>query len=448
MNKNTIGISDIKLYIPEPNMNLDRLIKERVAENPKLERHLARAVNTTGQESIRFPNFWEDTSTMAAEAAYQLLGDKEDSELSKLRFITVGTETGVDHSKPVSAYVEGMLKKGGLNIPESLSSFQVQHACAGGTLALLSVSALLNQAPERQESGVVMCSDIAKYESASTAEVTQGAGAAALFVENNPKLLEIDLSTLGYCSKDVDDFFRPNGSKFAKVKGRYSMELYAENLESAFLDHCKRRNLHPAKVLSETDMFVLHAPFRNMPEIAMKRLLQKNLGLVNGQTEAFLESKGFYGGLDAVAKIGNTYSASMYVALTFLLKEQYEKYGDNIAGKNIILASYGSGNTMIVISVKVAPEAPSIIKNWDLEAIFESGKNAEMIDYKLWMNGPYDGNTYNDIRMDYSIPAGLFYLKDLREDGYREYDFTREEIDNVTQGKTSRYLHRSIEILG
>ena len=125
MNKHKIGISDIGVHIPTPRMDLEYLIRERVASDPKLARHMDRAVSTTGQKAIRFPNLWEDTATMAAQATHNVLSRKTDGELSGLRYLVAGTETTVDHSKPVSAYVQGMLQRAGMEVPSSLSSYQV-----------------------------------------------------------------------------------------------------------------------------------------------------------------------------------------------------------------------------------------------------------------------------------------------------------------------------------
>lgn len=279
MRDQTVGITDIQIYLPLPKIDLDTLVDQRVREIPKLERHLARARRATGQRAIRFTSVWEDTSTLAASSAYKLIRENPELDLSDLRYLTVGTESGVDHSKPVSAHVEGMLQMAGVDIPESLSRFQVQHACAGATLALLSVSALLKASGRGHESGIVMCSDIARYKPHTTAEVTQGAGAVALLVETGPKLLELDLSSQGYCSRDTDDFFRPLGSKTAQVRGTYSMQCYRETLDLAFVDHCNQIGKAPADVLEETDLFALHTPFRNLPESAMTALLAKHLDL-------------------------------------------------------------------------------------------------------------------------------------------------------------------------
>jgi hydroxymethylglutaryl-CoA synthase len=426
MNDKKLGISDIGIHIPSPRMDLHDLIKERVASDPNLARHLDRAVLTTGQRAIRFPNLWEDTATMAAQAARNLLVRRSREQLAGLRYLVAGTETTVDHSKPVSAYVQGMLQRSGLEVPGSLSSFQVQHACAGGTLSAISVASMLAMSNRGTESGIVVASDVARYQPASTAEITQGAGAVSLLIEPAPKLIELDLSTVGYCSQDVDDFFRPLGSSIAQVKGRYSMDVYQQNFQSAFLDHCQRAGEDPKKLLAATDLFVLHTPFRNMPEMAMKKLLELHLGLGGEEAEAFLHERGFYAGVDPIADVGNTYSASMYLFLAFLLKDRYGALGEGIVGKRLLLASYGSGNTMIVISGTVAPGAPRVIESWDLRSIFTSARRASMNDYSIWTAGPYAAGEYAKFLGPAQVPSGAFYLSGVREDGYREYNFAAD----------------------
>ena len=206
MDGTSVGISDLGIYVPEPLMDLEQLFKRRVRENPALERRLRRAIDSTGQKSIRFPQPWEDSATIAAQSAYDLLSRNPDM-IPRLRYVATGTETSVDQSKPIAAYVEGMLQRSGLNVPETLMTFQAQHACAGGTIAMLSIAGMLAAAGDRGESGLVISSDIARYDVPSTAEITHGAGAISVLVENNPRLLEFDLDTQGYCSRDVDDFF-------------------------------------------------------------------------------------------------------------------------------------------------------------------------------------------------------------------------------------------------
>jgi hydroxymethylglutaryl-CoA synthase len=430
MKRNSVGISDIRIHLPKSRIDLDTLVEQRVEENPRLERHLARARRTTGQRAIRFPSVWEDTATLAASAAHKLITENPQKNVSGLRYLTVGTESGLDHSKPVSSFVEGMLQQSGVDVPESLSSFQVQHACAAGTLSLLSVSALLQASGRPGESGVVMCSDVARYDVRTTAEITQGAGAVAMLVENDPDLVEIDLGTQGYCSTDVDDFFRPLGSKTAKVKGTYSMQCYRDTLQSALRDHADRVGKTPREVLEETDLFVLHAPFRNLPETAMVGLLQNELELSDEEAREFLDDRGLYDAIDAVADVGNIYTGSMYLALSFQLYNQYLRFGAEIVGKRILFASYGSGNTMTVFSGIVAERAPEVIARWDLDALLDDYHDASFDEYQTWINGPYvAAGDQGSSRADSDL-LPRFMLETIRDDGYRVYAY-REETARV-----------------
>ena len=447
MGNKKIGISDISIYVPPAKLELAVLIEKRSEDNPRLARHLDRALRVTGQQTIRFTDVWEDSATMAAQAAYGLLKGKDPVTLSNLRHLVVGTESGLDHSKPLSAFVQGMLQRSGLEIPDFLSSFQVQHACAGATLSLLSVGGLLGMSNRSAESGLVIATDIAHYETETTAEVTQGAGSVALLVETAPRLLELDLSTIGMCSRDVDDFFRPLGSATAKVKGRYSMEQYWANLEEAFLDHAQRIGELPSEALEATDFFVLHTPFRNMPESAMNVLLQRHLKLEEDQIREFLEKRGFYRGVDPLARIGNIYTGSMYFFLASLLNDRFEEMGDKIVGKRMLLASYGSGNTMIVYSARVAEGAPEVIRRWDFDRIFQSARDADFSEYKRWAEGVHGRQHYENLLKDVAVPPESFYLSGIREDGYREYAFAADVRDWISQREASVDLRRRVPIL-
>lgn len=447
MGNRKIGISDINIYVPRSKLELEVLIKKRSEDNPRLARHLDRALRVTGQKTIRFTDVWEDSATMAAQSAYGLLKDKDPVILANLRHLVVGTESGLDHSKPLSAFVQGMLQGSGQEIPESLSSFQVQHACAGATLSLISVGGLLGMSNRSAESGLVIATDIAHYETKTTAEVTQGAGSVALLVETSPRLLELDLSTVGLCSRDVDDFFRPLGSATAKVKGRYSMEQYWANLEEAFLDHAQRIGELPSEALEATDFFVLHTPFRNMPESAMNVLLRRHLNLDEEQIRAFLEKRGFYRGVDPLARIGNIYSGSMYFFLASLLNDRFKEMGDKIVGKRMLLASYGSGNTMIVYSARVAEGAPEVIRGWEFDRIFDSAQDADFAAYQRWTEGLHGREEYENLLKDVAVPPESFYLSGIREDGYREYAFAADVRDWISQREASVDMRRRVPIL-
>jgi hydroxymethylglutaryl-CoA synthase len=446
----SIGISDMKLYIPRPAIDIETIIERRTAMNPGLIRHLDRASRTTGQQTIRFPEMWEDSATMAAKAAFDLFRENPDADPKSLRHLAVGTETGVDHSKPLSAYVQGMLAKAGLAVPGSLSSFQVQHACAGGTMALLGVAAMLKAGAGGRDSGLVVNTDVARYETESTAEITQGAGAVALYVEAEPRLLELDLASVGYFSADVDDFFRPLGSTTARVNGSYSMRCYTESLEAALLDHCARTGERPERALLDADLLVLHTPFRNMPVSAMEKLLAHVMGFDQERARRYLAERSFAAALDPMARIGNLYTGSLWAGLAFALADRFRAVGASMIGKRVLLASYGSGSTMVVISGRVAEGAADVVSRWRLEEHFTSARPASFQEYEAWISGPVQPELQSRMMEHAVIPPDAFVLSGIRRDGYREYEYKKSAsaADRGEERESPDDLHRSVAIPG
>ena len=420
-----VGIDNIALYVPRQRIPLERLVKHRAENKPALQRALGLAIRNTGQQSIRFPYPWEDTATMGAEAARQLLAHPDGSVETanhtsrSLRYLAVGTESGLDHAKALASYTEGMLQRSGIAIPPTISTFQVQQACAGGSIALVSIAALLEISAAQEGSGLIICSDIAHYKAGSAAEITQGAGAAALLVSKQPRLIELDLSVLGQASQDVDDFFRPLGTISARVKGRYSVECYHEALRIAFADYCQSLQRPPQELLQEIELFVLHNPFRNMAERALRTLLRQDGGLSPPEIERYLSERGFATAVAPTAKIGNIYSGSLYLSLAFLLKERWRHWGDDIIGKRILMCSYGSGNTMLLISGRVANAAPTLLAEWEIDHIYNDYVDATMEQYQQWMESPFGLPLAAPPPSD--ISNNHYYLSAIRNDGYREY---------------------------
>jgi hydroxymethylglutaryl-CoA synthase len=288
---------------------------------------------------------------------------------------------------------------------------------------MMSVAGMLQAVGRDNERGLVICSDVARYQTPSTAEITQGAGAVAMLIEENPRLLEIDLSTIGLASSDEDDFFRPLPSITARVKGRYSVDCYNEALDTAFRDHAARRGMTTADVLNQTDLFVVHVPFHKMAVTGMTRLVEHHLGADPNEAHEFLANHHFDEGIEATRHIGNIYSGSAYMSLMFALWRRYKVDGANIVGRQVMIASYGSGNTMSVISATVAPDAPQVLAQWDLDRVLESGADASVEAYREFVaKEEYTWETGN-VSDGHEVDRGEFFLRSIRDDGYREYDF-------------------------
>jgi len=426
MNHLPVGISDISLFIPPLRIDLETLVTERAKSQPDIAKRLQKAVETTGQKAIRFPQEWEDTATFAAESAKKIILQNPRFDPKTLRYLAVGTESTLDHAKPVSSYVLGMLKKSAIPVPDNISTLQTQHACAAGTLALLSVCAQIGVTGRAEERGIVINSDISRYKTFSTAEITQGAGAAAVIAEAYPRLIELDLPTIGYHSQDVDDFFRPLGQETAEVKGYYSIKCYHDALMNAFLDHCSLTGKPPAQTLEETDLFALHSPFRNMPEAGMLNLFSRYLKFDEARAKEELAKKGFYDGINPISDIGNIYTGSLFLTLGFLLQRRYRDQGNKIVGKRVLLFSYGSGNTMIAIRGRICESAPDVIEKWNFEDVLSLCRKSDFTQYTEWIERSKNGREPHIQESD-RVPRDTFYLHAVRKDGYREYAYKNSQ---------------------
>jgi hydroxymethylglutaryl-CoA synthase len=137
----------------------------------------------------------------------------------------------------------------------------------------------------------------------------------------------------------------------------------------------------------------------------------------------------------------------MYFFLASLLNDRFQELGDKIVGKRMLLASYGSGNTMIVYSARIAEGAPEVIRSWDFDRIFRSARDADFADYQRWTRGVHDREEYENLLKDVAVPPESFYLSGIREDGYREYAFSADVRDWISQRETPVDMRRRVTVL-
>jgi len=286
---------------------------------------------------------------------------------------------------------------------------------------MMSVAGMLKCTGRPGESGLVINSDVARYQTPSTAEITQGAGAVALRIETDPRLLELDTQTVGFASSDEDDFFRPLGSVTARVKGRYSVDCYNDALSAALVDHADRRGVTPREAIESHDYFVVHVPFHKMAVTGLTKLVERHLEVDPAGAHEFLHH--FDDGIEASRWVGNIYSGSAYMSLMFLLWNRYRAEGESIVGKRILLASYGSGNTMTVLSSTIAAGAPEVLSRWDLRGVLEAGTSAGFERYEGFIRNETYSLDYGPVSDGSDVDPGLFYLEGIRDDGYRQYAY-------------------------
>jgi hydroxymethylglutaryl-CoA synthase len=325
-----VGVSDIAIYIPPYYLPHEELARARGVPKEKY------TVGLGNQKMAIIPN-WEDAVTMAASAALQVL-EKTGTDPDEIQQLVVSTESGVDHSKAVASFVQGLLRIG-----TRCRVFEVKHACYGGTAGLVDSMDRISQNGKSTRKGLVIMTDIAKYGFGNAGEPTQGAGAVALLVEKNPRLCSVDTSLNGVFSKDVFDFWRPTGHRVPIVDGKFSIECYLMALEGAVSEFRSNLELKPGELVDYLDYIIYHLPFTNMAKKAHRRFIEIECKGRDLETQEEIYKQTFSNkvapGLMGVREVGNIYTGSVYMGLVSLLENERER----VEGKRIGIFSYGSG---------------------------------------------------------------------------------------------------------
>jgi hydroxymethylglutaryl-CoA synthase len=198
-----VGIDDMAAYVPHIYLPIEDLADARNIEYAKLNKGL-------GLTAMAVPDLQEDTATLAANAVYELIR-RNDLDPTHIGRIYMGTESSFDGSKPMASYVLQMLSEQfesdyGRDCFLHCDVVDLTFACIGAVDALQNTMDWVRADEDRI--GIVVASDIAWYDLGSTGEYTQGAGAVALLVKANPRLLAVD-PNWGVASQPVYDFFKP-----------------------------------------------------------------------------------------------------------------------------------------------------------------------------------------------------------------------------------------------
>ncbi|MBI1818295.1 MAG: hydroxymethylglutaryl-CoA synthase [Deltaproteobacteria bacterium] len=326
-----VGIDQLGVYVPEYVLPLDQLAAARGVPVEKL--HIG-----IGAQQMAVAPPWEDAVTLGANAAARAIAQGHISP-DEIGLLLVATETGVDHAKPASIFLHELL-----GVTANCRTLELKHACYSGTAGVMIAADWIRSGAARGRKALVVATDIARYDLHSSAEFTQGAGAVAVVVSEQPRLLALDPIS-GVFASNVYDFWRPLDRREALVDGKFSVDCYLNALDGAVADY---RNGHstPSGALSEEFAALLyHTPFPKMAYKAHLRLIEgewraagrnpADLGPAAEQSYRTLVEPT----LGAARVVGNTYTASLYLCLAWLAEQQ----GRALEGRSLGLFSYGSG---------------------------------------------------------------------------------------------------------
>ena len=362
-----VGIDAIGLALPPLTLELASLARARNVEPSKF-------IDGLGTTRISIPPVEEDTVTLAVRAARSAL-ERAGVAPSEIGLCVVGTETAVDHSKPVTAFVHGLL-----GLPTSCRIYETKHACYGATAGLQTALDWIRSGSARGKKALIIGSDIARYGLRTPGEPTQGAGAVALLVSEAPRLVAFETGKVGTFARDVNDFWRPLYSKDAVVDGHYSVTCYLEALEGAYRAYVE----HGGDERREgpfSDRFAAiayHVPYGKM---AIKA--HKHLRAIEGDADPAKSFERLVApGLTLPRLVGNIYTGSLYLALASALSESK----DDLAGKPVALFSYGSGSCAELFSGVVQKGAQDFARGSGWRALIEGQRVIEVPEYEAIMN--------------------------------------------------------------
>jgi hydroxymethylglutaryl-CoA synthase len=274
MSRKIIGISGLAAYVPPYRVWLDDWCEWTGNHWPKIREVVGRSFR------VRGPN--HSVYTMAATAVMRLI-EQYDVDPLRVKFLGLGTESSTDNSAG-AIIVKGMVdralqSKGKPAIARSCEVPEFKHACLGGVYGMK--GALRHLALDGAGSqAIVVCADIAEYARGSSGEPTQGAGAVAMLLEENPRLAEVDLIRSGSASDyRIMDFRKPmlrfcgqdrseshQVQDFPVFNGKYSTTCYIDETLHALNDMYEKRGLQATDYLRSLHTVFMHRPYRRMPE--------------------------------------------------------------------------------------------------------------------------------------------------------------------------------------
>ncbi|MFS0672092.1 hydroxymethylglutaryl-CoA synthase [Ornithinibacillus sp. 179-J 7C1 HS] len=383
-----IGIDKIGFYTPHIYVDMEKLAEARNIEPAKFTIGI-------GQSQMAVAPITQDSVTLAANAALEIIDD-EDRE--KIDFVIFGSESGIDHSKSGAVYVHQLL---GLN-PHA-RAIEVKQACYGATAGIQMAKGHIALNPDSKV--LVLGTDIARYGLNTPGESTQGAGAVAMVISANPKIMVLENPNV-YLTNDIMDFWRPIYSDKAFVDGKFSNEQYILFFNKVWEAFKAKSGLE----LKDMEAICYHLPYTKMGLKALRTVLDEATEDVQERLLENYQVSTLYN-----RNVGNIYTGSLYLSLLSLL----ENKDDLQEGNRIGMFSYGSGAVGEFFSGTLQPNFKQYLNIDGHRSLFNARKEVSIEEYEKIFEEtlPTDGT---DIELDINRDPASIVLSGIM-DNKRQY---------------------------
>ncbi len=276
MESKEFGISGFAAYVPRYRVDLEQWCGWTGNSWDKIRSVIG--------SSFRIPGVEEDVYTMAANAVVALIR-QHDIEPASVGYLALGTESSIDNATG-AVIVRGLVDRalvasGRPRLARDCEVPEFKQACLAGVYGMKgAVRYLAHDGAGRV--AIVVAADIAEYERGSSGEPTQGAGAVAILLEADPKLLTLDLKAAGSASTFRGlDFRKPFARycgqpesmtgrvrDFPVFNGKFSTACYVDETLSALDALLAKRGGSRAGYFRDLEAVFMHRPYHKMPVTA------------------------------------------------------------------------------------------------------------------------------------------------------------------------------------
>jgi hydroxymethylglutaryl-CoA synthase len=362
-----VGIDAVEIWTGKLKLDLAETFAPTKGDDPE------KYTKGLGLYASSFPDVYEDIVTMGANAAKALM-EREGLSPEDIGRIDVATESAFDNSKPVSTYVAGCLEQVFDGNFHHANKGERKFACVSGTQSIDDAYNWIRAGRNRGRAALVIATDTALYARGDPGEATQGAGAVAMLIDEDPRIVELSTEQ-GYGSADETDFLKPN-QQFPSVDGKRSVQVYLARMREALEDfESVAGETHP----DDYALIPFHTPFPGMVRkaglLGYRHMIrdtdvEDDLAAEIGRQprEAEFDSREAYE--DAIreymddlkgtdryrdwyasaieptlgisSRVGNWYTGSVHLARASALKHAAETDRD-LTGRHLLVGSYGSG---------------------------------------------------------------------------------------------------------
>ncbi len=270
------GLSGFAVYLPPYRVDLAQWSQWNQADWNKISQVIG--------HSFRLPAPDQDLYVLAANAVLRLI-NQYDINPQEVGYLALGTESSSDNAAG-AVIVRGLVDKAltAKGLPPLARACEVpeyKHACLGGVYAMKGALRYL-AFDGADKKAIVVAADIAEYPLGSSGEPTQGAGACAMLLEANPKLLTLDLHHSGSASdfrrldfrKPFVRFVGQQPSAHGKLQdlpvfnGKYSTTCYTDETLAALRDLFQHHTGSQAAWYRDLAAVFMHRPYHHMPRSA------------------------------------------------------------------------------------------------------------------------------------------------------------------------------------